>query len=173
MVLSSLLVLLIQGYFIEIYSKMNFLKINKKLLDLKKAQEIFSNLVPEFVQDKMVSGERGASVDYEIVTVLFCDIVDFDNMVAYNAPKDLIGLLDKIYNLFDQLCDLHGVQKIETVGKTYMAAGGLKESEKNVDSNHLTSHHAVRIFELGLDMIDIMQKMTMENGDLIKVSNNI
>ena len=149
---------------------MNFLKINKKLLDLKKAQEIFNNLVPEFVQDKMVSGSGGVSVDYEIVTVLFCDFVAFDNMVANNSPKDLIGLLDRIYNLFDQLCDLHGVQKIETVGKTYMAAGGLKDMEKNVDSNHLANHHAIRIFELGLDMIDIIQKTTMENGDLIKVN---
>ena len=29
----------------------------------------------------------------------------------------------------DNLCKIHGVTKIETVGKTYMACAGLKDSE--------------------------------------------
>ena len=172
-ILASFIILLIHGYNIEMFSKMNYLKINKKKLDLKKDDEIFNNLVPEFVREKMRMGIRGAAVDFEIVSILFCDISDFDKLVDESTPKDLISLLDKIYNLFDQLCDLHGMQKIETVGKTYMATGGLKECEKDMDKSFLVKHHAVRAFELGLDMIDIMQKMTLSNGELVKVKIGI
>jgi phospholipid-translocating ATPase len=81
----------------------------------------------------------------------------------------LINLLDKIYNTFDQLCQLHGLQKIETVGKTYMCAGGLKETEKDVDQNILSRHHAIRSFELAKDMLDAVQSMTLENGEKLKI----
>jgi Adenylate and Guanylate cyclase catalytic domain len=47
--------------------------------------------------------------------------------------KELCEWLDNIYQSFDQLCEKHGLQKIETVGKTYMACGGLKQSEKKID----------------------------------------
>jgi len=172
-IFASLAILLIHGYNVETFSKMNFLKIHKKKLDLKKDDEIFNNLVPEFVREKMRKGIRGAELDFEVVTIVFCDISDFDKLVDENTPKDLISLLDKIYNLFDQLCDLHGMQKIETVGKTYMAAGGLKECEKGFDSSLLKRHHAIRAFELSLDMIDIMQNMTYTNGENLKVKIGI
>ena len=173
LVVGSLVILLIHGYIVEMFSKMNFLKINKRKLDLKKDDEILNNLVPEFVRERMLNDDRGSGIDFEIVSIIFCDISDFDKLVDESSPKDLIALLDKIYNLFDQLCDLHGMQKIETVGKTYMATGGLKDCEKNVDKSFLIKHHAVRAFELGLDMIDIMQKMTLSNGELVKVKIGI
>jgi hypothetical protein len=45
----------------------------------------------------------------------------------------LIELLDRLYNAFDQLCEQYGLSKIETVGKTYMACGGLKFFESQID----------------------------------------
>lgn len=39
--------------------------------------------------------------------------------------------MDKLFRSFDGLCIQSGMQKIETVGKTYMAAGGLKDAENN------------------------------------------
>jgi len=56
-----------------------------------------------------------------VVTIIFIDIMDFDNIVSMHQPGELIEFLDKIYNAFDQMCNLHNLQKIETVGKSYMA----------------------------------------------------
>jgi hypothetical protein len=41
-------------------------------------------------------------------------------------------LLDGFFAVLDNLCDLHYVTKIETVNKTYMVCGGLKDSEANM-----------------------------------------
>lgn len=43
---------------------------------------------------------------------------------------------------FDVLCDAHGLTKIETVGKTYMACGGLKDSEAELSPELLKKSHA-------------------------------
>lgn len=40
--------------------------------------------------------------------------------------ENIVNLLDNLFRGFDALCVSNGMQKIETVGKTYMAAGGLK-----------------------------------------------
>ena len=53
--------------------------------------------------------------------------------------------------------------------KTYMACGGLSECEKNIEITILSKHHAVRIFEMAIDMIDIMKRMTLENGEIVRV----
>lgn len=169
LIFGNLLIMLIFGYAEEFFTRINYLKYYKKFNDMKKNNEIYSNLVPEFVREKMKNGIRGAAIDFEIVTILFCDISDFDKFVASMSPKELIQLLDRIYNTFDQLCNLHGLQKIETVGKTYMAAAGLKECEKDVDPNLLKKHQAIRSFELALDMIDTIEKILLENGETVKI----
>ena len=166
-------VIMTYGYNEELNSKISFIKYHKKNLDLKKDGEIFNNLVPEFIQGRMKNNAQKDVIVYELVTIVFCDISDFDKLNAKLSPKDLINLLDKIYNTFDQLCTLHGIQKIETVGKTYMAAGGLRDCEKDMDSTILSKHHAVRIFEMAVDMVDIMQRMTLENGEIVMIKIGI
>ena len=168
-IVGNIFLMLLFGYHEEFFTRINFLKYYKKSNDMRKNNEIYSNLVPEFVREKMKNGIRGAAIDFEIVTILFCDISDFDRFVASMSPKDLIQLLDRIYNTFDQLCTLHGLQKIETVGKTYMATAGLKECEKDVDPILLRKHQSIRTFELSLDMIDTIEKIILENGETVKI----
>lgn len=169
LIFSSLVILFIYGYNQELYSRINFLKLDHKRIQFKKDQEIFDNLVPKFIQNKMESTNRGASIEEEIVTVIFVKICDFDGLVTKMSPKEFINLLDRIYSTFDQLCAIHGLQKIETVGDTYMASGGIKECEKDLDPVILSKPHSIRTFELALDMIDLMSKMRLENGDTIKI----
>jgi len=62
---------------------------------------------------------------------LFCDIVDFDNIM--NSEKErVVEMLDNLFRSYDNLCNYYGVQKIETVGKTYMAAAGIAACETNI-----------------------------------------
>ena len=89
------------------------------------------------------------------------------------TPKDLITFLDELYSVMDQFCQLHGLQKIETVGKTYMAAGGIKECEVDVDPITLSTHAAIRSFEFSMDILDLVQKMVLTSGDKIKVKIGI
>ena len=74
-------------------------------------------------------------IDELNVTVLFCYILNFDEICLMYSSSELIELLDKIFLLFDKSCELFGVTKIETVGNCYMACAGLKDSEGHIDSN--------------------------------------
>ena len=168
-----LILLLISSYYVQLKNRIEFLKYHKSKIDLKKDNLIMANLIPEFVRDKMQRGERGAAYGYEEPTIVFCDIYNFDDLMARLTPKEIISTLDNFYSILDQLCQLHGLQKIETVGKTYMAAGGIPECETDLDKELTNRHHSIRCFEFALDALDVSSKMLLDSGDNIVVKIGI
>lgn len=84
------------------------------------------------------------------MTIIFCDIVDFDSIFAQYEPEEFISFLDEVWQKLDELCDNHGVVKIETVGKTYMACAGLKDSESALGPELLAMNHGRRAIEFGV-----------------------
>ena len=170
---STIVIMFLFGYYTELQNRINFIKFEKKLTDKRKDDEIFDNLVPKFVQNKMKTGDRGTTNEKETVTIIFANIAKFDDLVAKLNPRELVSLLDKIYGSFDKLSFFHGIQKIETVAYTYMAAGGISECEKDMDENCLVKHHAIRAYELALDMVEIISSIVLENGESVKIKIGI
>lgn len=87
-----------------------------------------------------------------------------------NSTKELLTLLDQIYNVFDQLCDQYGLQKIETVGKTYMACGGLKLAERKIiDQRLLNRNHSVRVTDFALECANYVKTVYLKNGEPLEI----
>lgn len=49
------------------------------------------------------------------MTVLFCEICDFASISAKIPPSSAVALLSRVFQVFDQLVQRHGVHKVETV----------------------------------------------------------
>jgi phospholipid-transporting ATPase len=94
------------------------------------------------------------------VSILFCDMMDFSRFVASNPPATVVAILDAVYSTFDELCVKNGVQKMETVGKTYMACAGLHGTRKD---------HAHAVAEMAEEMIALMKRCVDKNGQPIEV----
>ena len=56
--------------------------------------------------------QRTLAEDQGEVTLLFCDIMDFDKIIQKEG-KRVVNLLDHIFRVFDQHCATNGIQKIE------------------------------------------------------------
>ena len=78
----------------------------------KKIGELLSILVPGFVKESLIQGVQTLSEDQGDVTLLFCDICNFDKMVK-QENVGVIQILDKFYRMFDSFCLENDVQKIE------------------------------------------------------------
>jgi adenylate cyclase len=61
------------------------------------------------------------------VAVLFADIVGFTTYCDQyeQAPEEVVKHLRGLVEVWDDIAQLHGVQKIKTIGDAFMAAGGL------------------------------------------------
>jgi len=81
-------------------------------LENKKVNDFLSILVPKFVRYLMTQGIVSLSQPQNAVSVLFCDICNFDDILA-SQNTDIVGILDHIYRIFDGFCLQNGIQKIE------------------------------------------------------------
>ena len=94
------------------------------------------------------------------MTVLFADIVGFTELSSRTSPAELVELLNQIFCLFDELAEIHSIEKIKTIGDAYMAVAGLP---------NYRSDHALAIANMALDM----QKSVLEFNKLNNLSFQI
>lgn len=81
-------------------------------LENKRIGQLLTILVPDFVKESFIEGKQNLSESHENVTILFCDICNFDNIIK-NEQQRIVNLLDELYRKFDLLCLENQVQKIE------------------------------------------------------------
>jgi guanylate cyclase len=93
-----------------------------------KSESLLLNILPKDVATRLKQGEEMIADQYDSVSILFVDLVDFTPLSATSDPKAMLALLGEIFSYFDQLVEKYGVSKIETVGDSYMMAAGLPPS---------------------------------------------
>ncbi len=69
--------------------------------------------------------EEEKSLKFNMVTVLFADIQGFSNLTEGMDPAVVMDELDEIFFEFDRIIRKYHVEKIRTIGDTYMCAGGI------------------------------------------------
>ena len=81
------------------------------------------------VEDNELKGvrveEEDKSLKFNMVTVLFASIQGFPNMTEEIDPALMMDELDEIFFEFDRIIRKYHVEKIRTIGDTYMCAGGI------------------------------------------------
>lgn len=95
--------------------KKDFLAKSQLQQDMKKSREKLHMLMPEFVLERMNTfevSENFIADDAGEVTVIFCDICYFDDVIK-DCKDKVIDILEDIFRTYDGLCKLMGVQKIE------------------------------------------------------------
>jgi class 3 adenylate cyclase len=93
---------------------------------------------------------------FEEVTVLFGDIVSFTEFASSVTANELVNMLNEIFSEFDRLVDHYGLEKIKTIGDSYMAVGGLPVPRPD---------HAEAIASMALDMQQSICKFIRPDGN--------
>lgn len=99
----------------------------ERLLDIN---EKYRLLVDKHKLVTLKTEEEESSVRFNMVTVLFADIQGFSNLNEDGDSTQLMDELDEIFFGFDEIIKKYHVEKIRTIGDTFMCAGGIPE--KNI-----------------------------------------
>ena len=84
------------------------------------------------------------------VCILFADVVGFSRISLDLEPFVVVNMLQDLFSRFDECCDRHNVQKLETIGDAYICTAGIDSDSRNKDS---TKESAVRILNMAKDMV--------------------
>lgn len=85
------------------------------------------------------------------------------------AQSSVIQILDDLFRYFDFVCKQHGVQKIETVGKTYMACGGLKFIEEKLSEEQKSKSATKRMVDVAIEMMNYIDTFTYGKGNKLNL----
>ena len=115
----------------------------------KRTNEVLHNIFPAKIAALLAHGSRVESESHELVSCLYSDIIGFTKMCGSEnvRPIDIVRLLNTLYLQFDNLTNIHGVFKVETIGDAYVVVGGLPEP---------VADHADRCVRMGLDMVKVI-----------------
>ena len=140
--------------FISLYFAYFFYTQNAEFKDMlaterEKSDRLLLSLFPDSIAGQLRDSNQSIADSFENVTILFADIVGFTRYASHMSPNDLVAMLDEIFSEFDALADKYGVEKIKTIGDSYLAVGGLPLPDEN---------HCQAIADMALEMNQVIKE---------------
>ena len=91
-----------------------------------KSESLLLNILPARIAARLKDQpDRVIAERFEAASILFADVVGFTPLSAGLAPEELVEILNETFSHFDDLADKYGVEKIKTIGDSYMVAAGV------------------------------------------------
>jgi adenylate cyclase len=116
----------------------------------RRSDELLHVILPRDIATELKTTDTVKPRRFEKVGILFCDIVDFTAYSARRGPEEILLHLQALVEAFEQLCLKHGLEKIKTIGDSFMATAGLMTRLDNP---------ALNCVRCGLDMVTAAQKL--------------
>lgn len=105
------------------------IKVHERTRDLEiarsKSDELLHNILPEEVARELKTDGHARPKRYDLVSVLFTDFKGFSTVAETMKPELLVEELDRCFFYFDEVCSHYNLEKIKTIGDSYMCAGGI------------------------------------------------
>jgi len=109
----------------------------------RRSEDLLLNVLPAPVAEELKTKGAVAPVHFDEVSVLFTDFVGFTSIAEKLGPVELTRKLDEVFERFDEIVEKHGLEKLKTIGDSYMCAGGLPNPNRT---------HASDCIRAGLEM---------------------
>jgi adenylate cyclase len=91
----------------------------------KRSESLLLNILPAETAHELKLNGSVEAVKFDEVTVLFTDFVSFSKYAEHIEPVQLVKSIDFYFKGFDQITTKYGLEKIKTIGDSYMCACGL------------------------------------------------
>src|SRR5436190_11063333 len=110
----------------------------------QRSDELLHVILPRDIAAELKATDAVKPRRFERVGILFCDIVEFTAYSARRGPEEILSHLQTLVEAFERLCVKHDLEKIKTIGDSFMATAGLVTRLDNA---------ALNCVRCGLDMV--------------------
>ncbi|HNO24953.1 MAG TPA: adenylate/guanylate cyclase domain-containing protein [Leptospiraceae bacterium] len=124
----------------------------------QKSEKLLLNILPKDVASELKEKGFAEPVLFESVSVMFTDFKGFTTIAENLTPNELVKDLDACFVQFDKISERFNLEKLKTIGDSYMCAGGIPKKNKT---------HAVDCVLAALeiqDFMNMMKKLKEEKG---------
>ena len=124
----------------------------------QKSEQLLLNVLPPSIATLLKDNDRTIARHHEEASIMFADIADFTQLSASLPPGEVVEMFNGVFTKFDQLTEKHGLEKIKTIGDSYMVASGVPEARPD---------HAEVLADLALEMMAIATTQTFNGQRLV------
>ncbi len=109
----------------------------------RRSEKLLLTILPESIAARLKRGEEPIADHHDDITVLFADLAGFTVRSAHETPAETVAVLNEVFSVFDGLVRRYGLEKIRTIGDSYMVAAGVPVARPD---------HAHAICAMALDL---------------------
>lgn len=151
------LVMVFSGIF---YNRFRVIRKQKKTIEIEKdrGDKLLLNILPHEIAEELKQNGYAKAKRFDNVTVLFTDFKNFTNASMQMSAEELVNEINYCYSGFDEIITRYGIEKIKTIGDSYMCAGGLPTTN---------STHPEDVVMAALEMLKFIEnrkQQTLGNG---------
>lgn len=127
-------------------------------------EQLLLSIFPAAIAKRLKQGDKNIAESVSNVTVLFSDLTGFSKLADSLTAYEIVTILNDLVTAFDEAAERHGMEKIKTIGDSYMAVCGL--SVPYLD-------HDRRAIDFALEMLTIVRRFNPERGFQLNVGIGI
>jgi len=94
-------------------------------VEREKSERLLLNVLPPTIAETLKVQQGTIARHYQETSVLFADVVGFTTLSDELPPERMVELLNEVFTYFDDLCASYDVEKIRTIGDSYLVAAGV------------------------------------------------
>ena len=116
-------------------------------------EQLLLSVFPSSIAKRLKKGERNIAEDVSNVAVIFSNLTGFSKLSETLTAYEIVSILNDLVAAFDESAERYGIEKIKTIGDSYLGVCGL--SIPYLD-------HDKRVLDLALDMLAIVRRFNHE-----------
>jgi adenylate cyclase len=113
----------------------------------KISDDLLRNILPSETAEELKRTGTAQAKNYNSVTVLFTDFKNFCEVSSRMSAQELVQEINYYYSEFDKIITKYNLEKIKTIGDSYMCAGGLPVESKT---------HGTDVIYAAIDMVNFL-----------------
>jgi len=126
-----------------------FFQKKKITKEKQRSDELLLNILPSETAEELKATGTAKTKSFDLVSVMFTDFKNFTQASEKLSAEELVQEINYCYSAFDKIITKYGIEKIKTIGDSYMCAGGLPATN---------STHPVDVVKAGLEMQEFIAK---------------
>lgn len=138
-------------------------------IEQDKSERLLLNVLPREIAAILKEDDQIIATRFASISVLFADVVGFTPLSQDLAPEEMVELLNDVFSHFDSLVERHGLEKIRTIGDSYMVASGVPVPRD--DHAHALSRMALDILSFspsnGVSRTPLVFRLGISSGPAV------
>jgi adenylate cyclase len=122
----------------------------------RKSEALLRNILPAKICEELRAAGQVTPKYFDDVSIVFTDFVAFALSTEDFAADELVAMLHDYFTRFDGIVKRYGLEKLKTIGDSYMFMGGLPPRNPS---------HAIDAILASMEMIRVVEELRASNTD--------